>query len=446
MTMAPPPPRPAERLVLSHGCFDLLHLGHIRHLQEARAMGSRLVVSITADKYVDKGPGRPQFSTEQRREALLALKCVDDVVISDSATAENVILQVKPQIYAKGGEYSSCEGDALKRLELEREAVERIGGRLHFTASEKWSSTKLLRSIRLPEKTLEYLDQKRRSGCLPLILEAFEKADQKKIIFTGETILDSYVYVRPLAKPSKEFMLATLYDHTEEWAGGVVAASMHCEWKRKQTITNYSPHAVTKRRFVDADFNRKLFEVYRGKTVRRWPMDHLDSFYAEIKEADIVIAMDFGHGWFEDADRRYLESNSKFFAVTAQSNAGNWGENLITKYIRADYVCVDAQEHRIANERLPMHKARTITMGRRGARSAHKNEVEVPAFADGGIDTMGAGDAFFATAAPLIAVGLDIELATIAGNAAGGLKTTIVGHRSHVSRQDIIKNLEWLLG
>ena len=76
-----------ERLVLAHGCYDLLHLGHIRHLQEARKLGDRLVVSVTSDAHVGKGLGRPHFKAEERAEALRALDCVDEVVINDAASS-----------------------------------------------------------------------------------------------------------------------------------------------------------------------------------------------------------------------------------------------------------------------------------------------------------------------------------------------------------------------
>ena len=92
--------------------------------------------------------------------------------------------------------------------------------------------------------------------------------------------------------------------------------------------------------------------------------------------------------------------------------------------------------------------AATVTKGRYGSASVGQDRKvkSVPAFVDSGLDTMGAGDAFIAVAAPLVAAGLDVEIAAFAGNVAGGLKTSILGHRSHVGRDDIVKNIEWLLG
>src|ERR1051325_10575286 len=76
------------RVVQCHGVFDLLHPGHVRHLEAARKLGDRLVVTITADRYVNKGPGRPAFPEQVRAEQIGALSCVDYVAISDYPSAE----------------------------------------------------------------------------------------------------------------------------------------------------------------------------------------------------------------------------------------------------------------------------------------------------------------------------------------------------------------------
>ena len=87
-----------------------------------------------------------------------------------------------------------------------------------------------------------------------------------------------------------------------------------------------------------------------------------------------------------------------------------------------------------------------ITRGRHGALASFDDDLRsVPAFIDGGVDTVGAGDAFLAVSAPLVAVGLPVEMAAFAGNVAGGLQTLVVGHQHHISRADILKNIEWML-
>src|SRR6266567_3429393 len=151
----------SPRIVLCHGCFDLLHVGHIRHLQEARALGDKLVVSITSDQHVNKGIGRPYFSVAERVEALKALDCVDDVIISDSGTAIETIANIKPAIYVKGIDY---DGPPNKFLQAEIDAVEKIGGRFHLTKTAKVSSSRVLNTQRLPAEVCRYLLSARERG------------------------------------------------------------------------------------------------------------------------------------------------------------------------------------------------------------------------------------------------------------------------------------------
>lgn len=449
-----------EIVVLAHGCFDVLHLGHIRHLQEARALGDRLIVSITADPHVNKGPGRPQFNAQQRREQLLALDCVDEVVVSIEPTAIDSIRAVRPAIYVKGADYAGSDDRALAE---ERAAVEGTGGRIHFTTAEKWSSSLLLRSARLPDAALAYLDGARARGFLDQILAAVERADRLQIAFVGETIVDEYRYVKPLAKPSKEFILATVAAGDERFEGGVIAAAKHCDWSNAQVVT--SPTAIVKTRFVDADFSRKLFEVYSAREIALSQEERKylrGALHGVVGGADVAIVLDFGHGLLGESERDLL-AESRFLAVTAQTNAGNYGFNPIGKYRHADYVCVDEPEARLAAcdqdgplddvmfriARYAKARAMTVTRGRYGSVSRSAlgggGKMAVPAFVESGFDTMGAGDAFIATAAPLVAAGLDVEMAAFAGNVAGGLKTSILGHRRHVGRDDLVKNIEWLL-
>lgn len=119
--------------VLCHGCFDIFHYGHLKHLQAARREGDFLVVSVTSDANVNKGPGRPIFTAAQRMEILLSLAMVNVVIESESA--EDAIRQVRPDVYVKGKEY---EG----RLP-EQGLVEELGGRVVFTDEPVYSSTAL---------------------------------------------------------------------------------------------------------------------------------------------------------------------------------------------------------------------------------------------------------------------------------------------------------------
>lgn len=97
-----------KKIVFTNGCFDILHVGHVRYLNEAKALGDILILGLNSDSSVKslKGSNRPINNESDRAEVLSALKAIDYVVIFDEKTAENIVGEVKPDIYAKGGDYS----------------------------------------------------------------------------------------------------------------------------------------------------------------------------------------------------------------------------------------------------------------------------------------------------------------------------------------------------
>ena len=132
-----------KKIVLCHGCFDLMHPGHIKYFQAAKKMGDILVVTVSPDCYVDKGPGRPVFNEILRAESITALECVDYVAINNWPTAEETLKLLKPDIYVKGQEFASLE-DKAGKLQKEYEVLQEIGCEMRFTNEIVFSSTQLL--------------------------------------------------------------------------------------------------------------------------------------------------------------------------------------------------------------------------------------------------------------------------------------------------------------
>ena len=127
------------KIVLVHGTFDLLHLGHVRLFKEAAKLG-RVVVSLTADKYVSKR--KPVHNQEERAEMIRECRSVSEVRIVNDPTGIPAIMSVKPNLYVKGGDYA---GQITATLYEEKKAVERVGGALRIIEVEsKWHSTDLL--------------------------------------------------------------------------------------------------------------------------------------------------------------------------------------------------------------------------------------------------------------------------------------------------------------
>lgn len=126
-------------IVLANGCFDVLHVGHVDHLIEARAMGDSLIVALTVDAQVHKGPGRPLYTWEDRARVLAALKCVTAIMPSESACA--AIRLVRPGIFVKGIDYAA--GD--RWTEDVETACREVGAELRFTKAPKQSVTEVIR-------------------------------------------------------------------------------------------------------------------------------------------------------------------------------------------------------------------------------------------------------------------------------------------------------------
>ena len=210
---------------------------------------------------------------------------------------------------------------------------------------------------------------------------------------------------------------------------------------------------------------RKLFEVYDFDDTP--PDAELESRIVKAiadkaGEFDVVIVTDFGHGMLTMPSIEMLQEKSKFLAVNTQTNSANLGFNLITKYRKCDFICIDAPEAQLASgdrfsdietmvannlsKRISCNKL-IITHGQHGCVVFENGEapMRIPAFTRTVVDTVGAGDAFLAVSSPLAAVGTPLELVGFVGNAAGAIKVGIVGHRRSIEKVPLSRYITTLL-
>ncbi len=132
-----------KKIVHCHGCFDLIHPGHIKYFQAAEKMGNVLIVTVTPDIYVDKGPGRPVFNEILRAESIAALECIDFVAINKWPTACETLKLLRPDIYVKGQEFENLQ-DKTGKIQKENAVIREIGAELKFTHEIVFSSTELI--------------------------------------------------------------------------------------------------------------------------------------------------------------------------------------------------------------------------------------------------------------------------------------------------------------
>ena len=140
--------REGRRITFANGCFDLLHVGHVRYLQGAKEQGDVLVVGVNSDRSVTalKGPGRPLLSADARCELVAALECVDYVVVFDELNAESVLRDLRPDVHCKGTDYS-------EQTVPEREVMKALGGVVRIVGDTKNHSTRELLA-RMANKTV----------------------------------------------------------------------------------------------------------------------------------------------------------------------------------------------------------------------------------------------------------------------------------------------------
>jgi rfaE bifunctional protein kinase chain/domain/rfaE bifunctional protein nucleotidyltransferase chain/domain len=483
-----------KRIVLCHGVFDLLHPGHIRHLESAKQQADILIVTLTKDRMVKKGPGRPVFNQQLRAESLAALSCVDYVAINEWPTAVEAIKKIKPHLYAKGAEYSKREDDLTGKIYDEENAVRSIGGDIYFTNDITFSSTSILNTHFniFPNEAGQFLRKFKKKYCCEDIITKLKSLKDMKVLVIGDTIIDSYCYCTGMGKPSKDNIIAAKYLYEEEFAGGTLAVANHvagfCDHVslvsligsenghsdfiksrlkkniKRRFFINKNINTIVKKRFLDPSFLSKMFELcyldyfILGKDLEQDILAYLDSV---IKRYDLVIVSDFGHGFISPKIVKLVSAKAKFLAVNTQLNSANAGFNLITKYPRADYICIDEPEIRMAMQdrfsnlrRIILaldkkinSKLIAVTKGHEGAvfYEKRKSFVSVPVFSKKIVDRTGAGDACLSVTALAAASGMPIEQIGFICNAVGALAVLIVGNKDPVEPIALYKFIVTLL-
>lgn len=483
-----------KRVVHCHGVFDLLHIGHIRHFQEAKEMGDSLIVTLTPDHFVNKGPHRPAFPQDLRAEVITSLDAVDYVAINHWPTAVETINLLRPHIYAKGPDYKEQSKDLTGGIKLESDAVKSTGGEIRITEGITFSSSSLLnRYVPLfsPEINGQLEDFRNRHS-VGEILQYINGLRPLKVLVVGEAILDEYVYCTALGKSSKEPILALQYLSRDIHAGGSLAIANHLaefcddiklvtylgsEEPREQFVRsslkpNVKPSfiyksdspTIIKRRYVEQYAVSKVLEIYEMNDA---PLNDRENgelsreLELSLPEYDIVIVSDFGHGMFTAPVIELLSAKSRFLAVNTQINAANIGFHTISKYTRADYICIHEGEIRLDHRsrqgdlnvlvkdlanRLSC-KMVMVTQGKLGTLLYQEGEgfVKFPSLAGKVVDRLGAGDAVLALSSICAGQGLPGDVLSFISNVVGAQAVTIVGNSESIDRVQVLKSIESLL-
>ncbi|MEM9492464.1 MAG: PfkB family carbohydrate kinase, partial [Myxococcota bacterium] len=320
-----------QTVVQCHGCFDIVHPGHIRYLQFARGLGDVLVVSVSADEVVGKGTGRPYINEQLRMENLAAFEFVDYVCLDHNTWGGPILDLIRPDIYVKGKEYET-KGDP--RFAKEVELVEGYGGKVMFSSGDViYSSTYILDHFRdrFPVESERLAAYCRRHHIDRTAIGAIlRQTVGRKILVLGDPIIDRYIHCESLGVASEQPMLSVtpMHESTYLGAGALIAgqlaelgvtaglltalpkgaeAERFREAARDGNIAVHAvidedrPLAVKTRYLVD---EQKVFKVDQG---RRLPVigPVARALIAQLAEQlahyDALIVTDFGYGLFNAA-------------------------------------------------------------------------------------------------------------------------------------------------
>ena len=486
-----------SKTVLCHGVFDLLHPGHINHLVEAKGNGNYLVVTVTSDRFVNKGPGRPYFSADNRALMLAQLEIVDLVAISDFPNALNAIDAVRPSVYAKGPDYANEAEDLTGMISLEKSKCESHGGTVVFTSGPTMSSSSL-RNEMIMNDSGEF------GGWLPSfrtqvseleVSNLFESIKGLKVLVFGEGIIDEYVMSEALGKSSKDPVLAFKIGERERQLGGAFAVAKHAfglgaevtlltriglEEEYSKLIREGMPHEINlkllvsetdptlvKTRYVDELTKSKVFETYQiGEMVASEVDDAqlAQALESVIEQVDVVLVADYGHGLISQIHLDMLAKAKTLKAVNTQSNAGNRGFNSISRYGSLDIVCLNGSEVglEVKKRHVPLEvlvtelaqrtsaKFAAVTNGVRGvvyldSRDENPSTQSVPAFSTKVTDRVGAGDALFVASALSWTAGNSGLISAVLGNLAGAASLAGLGNQVTIDRISLQKHMLALL-
>ena len=483
-----------KTVVQSHGIFDLIHPGIIRHLDEAKNQGDALVVTIVKDKDVRRGSGRPLFQEALRAENVASLEQVDYVCLVDDESPFQCVRMIKPQVFAKGKAYLERDQQIHTKIFNEERQSHFGDSVIYETTGFSFSTSNIINNYLelYPDDTKAFLKSFSEKYSFGEIVQSLNSLRDLKVLLIGDGIIDEYDYCLPMGRSAKSPIVVNKYVSRDVFAGAVFIIANHlaglCNEVKLVTLlgredtregfivenlkSNVNPEffyrddgpTIVKRRFIHGYSNQKLFEInyindsYIDSGCETKIIECLKRI---IPAYDIVLVSDFGHGFITGDIIKTIKDCSRTYAVNTQTNAANTGYNLITKYENPDFVCLDETEARLATqdkfadiEKVASNIARRlqtnyliITLGRNGSIGVSaKNEINrTPIFSTKVVDTVGAGDAFFAFTAPCFAMGMPLDLVSFIGNAVGALAVQIVGNKKPVEKFELLEFIHAIL-
>lgn len=461
------PPR-EKKVIMCHGTFDIVHPGHIRQLHYAKEKASILITSVTSDKYVTKGSGKPFVPQELRAKNLAVLEIVDYVIIDDDETPIKAIKKIKPDIFVKGFEYK--KDDIHPKTQKEMKAVESYGGKLIFSPGDViYSSTHIL-STHKPkisyDKIISYMDTEEIT--FDDVIDTLSKFKNVKVEVLGDTIVDRYTYCNVLGPTTKTPTFSVKFDSSETFVGGAGIVAKHMKSLgadvkfttvlgddnlKNYVIKDLRSNNVKVDPIIDTDRPTTLKERFWADGYKMLQVDKVDNRIVSKnivdqivkrlneRKNDVVILSDFRHGIFNKVTiEDYRSALGDKTIIAADSQVSNrWGNILDFKNV--DLIFPNEKEARFALAdqdtgirplawnlyKKSKSKYLILKMGEKGI-LVYRKPGEKPrdffiidSFAENVIDGVGAGDAMLAVTSLGYKCSNNILIGSILGNIAAAI-------------------------
>ncbi|HEY7286201.1 MAG TPA: PfkB family carbohydrate kinase [Vicinamibacterales bacterium] len=466
-----------KRIIQCHGAFDLVHLGHLIHFEEARSLGDVLIVTLTGDRHITKKRS-VTFSEAQRAHQVAALEIVDYVAIIQEPTALSAIEALRPDVYVKGPEYADLTLDKSRSIYHEMRVLESYGGRMHFTSGDTFSSSKLShfllaapdaaqRDPLLQNDRVRFRDISSLGFTLDCLKQFVARAATLRVCVIGESIVDEWVDVGLTGLSTQSRCVAGLETSRARQIGGVGIIARHLAGfvRDVDSVTNGDASADAPRnlrqvpmasgelvetRFVDSETATTVF-----KTKRMTLGDAHHEAVPAFDDYDLVLIADFGHGLLDASvlNRRIAERRRARVAVMAQVNSSNFGYNLPLKYAGADYYSLNRTEAELClherhlpieelvdrSSRLLGSSSISVTDGDRGVTVAHQAECfSLPSLSVSVVDTIGCGDAYFALSSVAVRLNQPAGIVALAGSIGAAAMTQRRCNESPVTEHEFL--------
>ena len=465
------------KIVMCHGVFDIVHPGHLRHLQYAKSKGDILIVSLTVDKHVTKGDDRPYIPQELRAKNLVALEIVDYVIIDENPTPIENLKRIKPHYFVKGFEYN---GDNPKTIE-ESKVVLSYGGEILFSPGDiVYSSTQLL-NIHKPkisiDKLLVLMDNE--NITFNDLLDTIKKFEDINVHVIGDTIVDKYSYCSLLGQTTKTPTLSVKFEDSKMFIGGAGIVAKHISNLGANTrfttvlgndyeltdfvcndlvkninnvhiVTDFDRPTTLKERFWCDGYKLLQVDIVDNSIISDKIIYKIYHSILDYKDNDIIIFSDFRHGIFNRQTIEYLcnSINPNILKVADSQVSNRWGNILDFKNF--DIIFPNEKEARYAlgdqdtgirplGKKLYKKsgaKNLILKLGEKGIityHNVHKNPRDfftIDNFVNNLVDSNGAGDAMLAITSLAYKASNNIFISSILGNIGAAIECEKEGNQS----------------